>query len=276
MAITASAICKKKVAMLKMLSGCFLMCLLAALPAAAQGVSLTCQSTDMAGYADADFCLPTWIPVIQEDLAEANYTGGREVKALLLFDESEVYLHLLYPCTIRGVSELEIKSQIEAYDPHIKAAGYGTQPITISGLPAIWGRTGNWTFVAYQPADNVLALIYFESSLPAEIGSSFLNSLNINVNQTVSPLYLGYCAQTGPMRKALPIEAYQNASTYNQKNMGYNQQYSQGSEAEARTARFEVTKERMTSEMEDTKERLEETKERLDGYGVIPSPFIQT
>jgi hypothetical protein len=235
----------------------------------------------MAGYADAGFCLPTWVPTVLEDLAEANYTAGREVKALMLFDESEVYLHLLYPCAIRaGLSELELKSEIEAYDPHIKDAGYGAQDITIGGLPAVWGRVGNWTFVAYQPADSALALMYFEASLPQEIGSSFLNSLNINVNQTASPLWPGYCYQT-PITKVQPVTAYANASDYSQRNMDYDrqdydQQYSQGPEAEARLARFESTKERMMSDMEDTKERLDETREHLEGYGMIPSPSIQT
>jgi hypothetical protein len=170
---------------------------------------------------------------------------------------------------------MELKSEIEAYDPHIAAAGYGAQPITIGGMPAVWGRTGNWTFVSYQPSDSALALIYFEEGLPQEIGSSFLNSLNINVNQTVSPLWPGYCYQT-PIEKVEPVAAYGNASTYGQNDMNYDQQYSQGPEAEARLARFEATKERMESNIEDTKERLGETEERLDGYGMIPSPFIQT
>lgn len=272
----AGAVRQKEIIKLRLISGCILLCLLTALPVTAQGVDMTCQSVDMAGYANAGFCLPTGVSVVQEDLAEANYTGGREIKALLLFDESEVYLHLLYPCTIRGISESEIKSQIEAYDPHIKTAGYGTPPISVNGLPAVWGRTGNWTFVAYQPVDNALALIYFEASLPVEIGASFLDSLNIDVNQTVSPLYSGYCSQTVLGQKADPAVANKDASTYSQNDIDYNQHYSQGPEAEARMVRFEATKERMTSDMEDTKERLEETKERLGGYGLIPNPFIHT
>jgi len=279
----AGSVCKNKKTVLNVLLGCLLLCPLIALPVAAQSTGQTCQSTDMAGYADAAFCLPTWVSTVLEDLAEANYTTGREVKALLLFDESEVYLHLLYPCVIHaGLSELELKSEIETYDPHIAAAGYGAQPITIGGLPAVWGRVGNWTFISYQPADNVLALIYFEEGLPQEIGSSFLNSLNININQTVSPLWPGYCYQT-PIAKVEPVAVYGNASNYSQnynyngqEEMNYGQQYPQGPEAEARLTRFEATKERMMSNMEDTKERLDETKERLEGYGMIPNPFIQT
>lgn len=258
---------------------CFLLCLLAILPAAAQGTDTTCQSTDMAGYANASFCLPIGVSVTEEDLAEVNYSEGREVKALLSFDVSEVYLHLLYPCVISAeMSELELKSQIEAYDPHIKTAGYGAQPITVNGKPAVWGKEGNWTFVAYQPAYNAIMLMYLDGNLSVDIGSRFLESLEVTVNPTVTPLPLGYCSNISPQTNAVAPVAYRDISDYSKSDTNYdlvNNDY-HGTEAEDRMDRFEETKERMMSDMEDTKERLGETKERLEGYGMIPNPFFQT
>ncbi len=263
----------------KLLLGCFLLCLPTALPAAAQGMDLTCQSVDMAGYANASFCLPTGVYVVNEDLAEVNYTEGREVKALLRFDMSEIYLHLLYPCIIGAeMSESEIKSHIEAYDPQIKAAGYGAQPIVVNGKPAVWGNVGNWTFVAYQPADNAILLMYLADSLPEEVGSRFLEGLEVSVNQAVTPLPLGYCSNVNPGPNAEAYAAYRNVSSYSKSDIDYdlvNNNY-QRPVAEERMERFEATKEQMMSDMEDTKERLDETKERLGGYGMIPNPFFQT
>ncbi|MDM7911901.1 MAG: hypothetical protein QUS09_02285 [Methanotrichaceae archaeon] len=269
----ARAIHQKEVTELKLLLGGFLLCLLIAMPATAESMDLTCRSADMAGYANVSFCLPAGVSVSQEDLSEANYTGGREVRALLLFDTSEVHLHLLYPCSISGVmQDSDVKSQIEAFDPDIEAASYSDLPLSVNGQPAIWGQSGNWTFVAYQVADNALALIYFEEGLPEEILSSFLEALEIRVNEAVSPLWSGYCAGISPEQKAEPAVVYKNASSYSNSDIDYELHNSQGSNAEARMARFEATKERMMSEMEETKKRLEETKERLGGYGIIPNP----
>ncbi|HSD57685.1 MAG TPA: hypothetical protein VLB04_05845 [Methanotrichaceae archaeon] len=273
----ARTVRQKEATELKLLLGGFLLCLLTAMPATAESMDLTCQSADMAGYANVSFCLPAGVSVSQLDLAEANYTEGREVKALLLFDMSEVHLHLLYPCVIgAGMQESDVRSQIEAFDPDIEAASYSDLPLSVNGQPAVWGQSGNWTFVAYQVADNALALIYFEEGLPEEILSSFLEALEIMVNQAVSPLWPGYCTQTSSEQKAEPAVVYKNVSSYSNNDIDYDLQNSQGPDAEARMARFEATKERMMSEMEDTKERLEETKEKLDGYGIIPNPLFQT
>lgn len=264
---------------MKLLLGCFLLCLLTALSAAAQGTDLTCQSVDMAGYANASFCLPTGVSVVNEDLAEVNYTEGREVKALLRFDMSEIYLHLLYPCIISAeMSESEIKSHIEAYDPQIKIAGYGAESIVVNGKPAVWGNVGNWTFVAYQPADNAIMLMYLDDSLPGEVGSGFLEGLEVSVNQAVTPLPPGYCSNANPGQTAETYAAYGNVSSYSKSDIDYdlvNNNY-QKPNAEARMERFEAAKEQMVSDMEDTKERLNEAKENLGGYGMIPNPFFQT
>lgn len=253
----------------------FLLCLLTALPAAAQGTDLTCQSTEMAGYANISFCLPAGVSVVEEDLAEVNYSGGREVKALLLFDVSEVYLHLLYPCVINaGMTESELKSQIEEYDPQIKVAGYGAQPIVVNGKPAVWGRVGNWTFVAYQPADNAIMLMYLDDSLSEEVGSRFLEALEVTMNQAATPLPPGYCSNL--IQNPETSAAYGSISSHSRSDIDYNLTNYPGTETEERMDRFEATKERMMSEMEDTKERLEDTKERLGGYGMTPNSFFQT
>ncbi len=269
-------VCQKEAIELKLLFSGFLLCLLTAMPAAAGSMDLACQSIDMAGYANISFCLPAGVPVSQVDLAEANYTGGREVKTLLLFDTNEMDLHLLYPCAISTeMQEPDIKSQVKAFDKKIEEADYSTLPISINGRPAVWGQAGNWTFAAYQPADNALALMYFDESMPESIRSSFLEALEIMVNQMVSPLWPGYCTQTSPAQTTGDAVIYKNASSYSDSDTDYNPPNPGGPEAEARMARFEATKERMMSEMEDTKERLEETKERLGGYGMIPNPLLQ-
>lgn len=276
-ATIARTVRQKEATESKLLLGGFVLCILTAMPATAESMDMTCQTVDMAGYANVSFCLPTGVSVSQVDLAEANYSEGREVKTLLLFDMSEVDLHLLYPCAISaGMQESDIKSQIEAFDTKIEAEDYNTLPLSINGQTAVWGQAGNWTFVAYQPEYNALALMYLEDSMPEEIRSSFLEALEIMLNQAVSPLWPGYCTQTSQEQKAEPAVIYKNASSYSNNDIDYNLQNSQGPEAEARMARFEATKERMMSEMEDTKERLEETKERLGGYGMIPNPLFQT
>ncbi len=198
----------------------------------------------------------------------------------MLFDGNEIYLHLLYPCAVRArLSQSQLKSEIEAYDTHIDAADYGAQPISIDGQEAVWGKVGNWTFVSYQPADNALALIYFGESLPEEIGSSFLTSLNIEVNRTVSPLWPGYCIQSVPVRSpAATAVAISGTSPdiQSDENNNYNQRNPSEQVAEDRLARFEATEERMMSGMESTKARLDEARGRLAEYGADPGPFIQT
>jgi hypothetical protein len=273
----ARAIHQKETIELKPLLGGFLLCVLIAMPAAAESMDLTCRSADMAGYANVSFCLPAGVSVSQEDLSEANYTEGREVKALLLFDMSEVHLHLLYPCDISGgMQESDIKSQIEAFDPDIEATSYNDLPLSVNGQPALWGQSGNWTFVAYQVAGNALALVYFEEGLPEEILSSFLETLEINVNQAASPLQPGYCTELSSEQKAKPAVVYEDVSSYSNSDVDYDLHNSQETNAEARMERFEATKERMMSEMEETKERLEETQGRLNGYGIIPNPLFRT
>jgi hypothetical protein len=273
----ARAIHQKETIELKPLLGGFLLCVLIAMPAAAESMDLTCRSADMAEYANVSFCLPAGVSVSQEDLEEADYTGGREVKALLLFDMSEVHLHLLYPCVIGGgMQESDIKSQVDAFDPDIEAASYSGLPLSVNGQPAVWGQVGDWTFVAYQVADNALALIYLEESMPEEIISSFLEALEITVNQAASPLQPGYCTGMSSEQKAKPAVVYKDVSSYSNSNIDYDLHNSQETNAEARMERFEATKERMMSEMEETKERLEETQESLDGYGIIPNPLFRT
>lgn len=270
-------ICSKEAMRIKLLLGCFLLCILTALSACAQDTNLVCQSVDMAGYASVNFCLPSDVSVTQEDLAEVNYTEGREVKSLLLLNGNEVYLHLIYPCDIKaGLSESEVKSSIEAFDHEIKLSGYSPEPISISGRPAVWGQSGNWTFTAYQPVDMALAVIYFPESLNQDLISRFLEGLEISVNETVSPLWPGYCIQERLQRtedKALPALIKTDEGNYSN---GNQPKFQESPEAEKRLARFEATRERMMSDMEETKKRLEETEENLGGIGMIPNPIFRS
>lgn len=270
-------ICSREAARIKLLLGCLLLCILTALSACAQDTNLVCQSVDMAGYASVNFCLPSDVFVTQKDLAEVNYTEGREVKSLLLLNGNEVYLHLIYPCAIKaGLSESEVKSPIEAFDPEIKMADYRTEPISISGRPAVWGQSGNWTFTAYQPADMALAVIYFPESLNQDIMSRFLEGLDISVNETVSPLWPGYCVQERLQRtenESLPVLVKIEEGNYSNENQP---KFQESPEAEKRLVRFEATRERMMSDMEETKKRLEKTEENLGGFGMIPNPIFQS
>lgn len=235
---------------------CFLLlCLLTSLPAVAEE-NQSCKGADMAGYATLAFCLPADVAVLPEALAEGNYTEGREVKALLILNESRVFLHLLFPCRMpsANMEPAELRSRIEAFDPSLKEMTYNTAPLNISGRQALWGGDANRTFAFFQPSNQTLALVLMDENLTEKVRMSLLGSLQITVSQNNSPLLPGYCAEP----EAAAANAENNTNAYYQYHPT-----ERGGDVEARLARFEAAKEQMAAESEATKERLDAAKERL-------------
>jgi hypothetical protein len=153
--------------LLRCLLFCFALCLLTTLPAAAQAESITPFSADLDGYANLDFYVPSEVAVEPESLAEANYTEGREVKAVLLINGSRVSLHLLYPCQA-PTSQLEpdaLKTAINAFNSGLNQTIYNPTPLNISGQSALWGQVGSQIVIAYQPSIQTIALVLIDESL---------------------------------------------------------------------------------------------------------------
>ncbi len=186
---------------------CFALCLLTTLPAAAQAESLTPFSADLDGYAKLSFYVPSQAAVEPEALADANYTEGREVRATLLINGSQVSLHLLYPCQ-SPASQLEtdaLKAAINAYNPAMSQAVYNPNPLNISGQSALWGQVGSQIVIAYRPSVQTIALVLIDESLDENTLEYLIGSLEITVTQGSSPLWPGYCPDTSGS-EAVPSE----------------------------------------------------------------------
>jgi hypothetical protein len=184
--------------LLRCLLFCFALCLLTALPAAAQAESITPFSADLDGYATLGFYVPSEATVEPESLAEANYTEGREVNAVLLINGSRVSLHLLYPCQAPA-SQLEpdaLRAAINAFNSGLNQTIYSPTPLNISGQSALWGQVGSQIVVVYQPSIQTVALVLVDDSLDENTLEYLLGSLQISVNQGSSPLWPGYCSGT--------------------------------------------------------------------------------
>jgi hypothetical protein len=188
---------------------------------------------------------------------ENNYTAGREVRAAMLFNESRVILHLIYPCQA-PTTQLEpaaMKSLLEAYDPVMKQANYFDSLLSVSGHQAIGGQVGDQIFAAYQPANQTAALILMDRNMSEDLMVSFLSGLRITLKEGISPLWPGYCPDTAAV------------STAGKENAPVSRQVvSQTSAAEARQAQFEASKKKMAADMEAARKKLESTKERMMGF----------
>jgi hypothetical protein len=248
---------------LKLLFGCFLLFVLGSMTVGAQADKYSCMNADLKGYAELAFCLPPEVNVNPESLAEANYTEGRDVQASLLFNESRVYVHLVYPCqALKGeLAAADLRSALESFDPALMNASYSPNPLNISGKNALWGQDENRIFVAYQPSEKTFAVIFMDESLSETAMESFLGSLQINVNEGSTPLTPGYCGEpTAVPAVAIPAKVVPETvpSVSDQKPL-------QGPGAEARMSRLESSQEKMATDMEAAQERLAAMKERLDG-----------
>ena len=247
---------------LKLLFICFLLCLLASLPAAAQEDNVTCTSADMGSYAELGFCLPKDVVVEPETLEEVNYTAGREVRASMLLNGSRVSLHLLYPCQ-PPQTELEpaaMKSLIEAYDPAMMQANYSDSNLSIGDRPALWGEVANQIFVAYQPTNQTPALILMDGSMSDELMVGFWGDLRITPKEGSSPLLPGYCPDSTAAPAEVNVESNPAASAE------ASSQLTGETTAESRQAKLMSGKERMAADMEAAKERLAAAKEKMMGY----------
>jgi hypothetical protein len=176
----------------------------------------------------------------------------------LLFNESRVYVHLVYPCkSPKGeLGTADLRSAVESFDPALMNASYNPNPLNISGKNALWGQDENRIFVAYQPSMQTLAVVFMDQSLSESAMESFLGSLQINVKEGSSPLTPGYCGEpTAAPAKVMP-ENIKAASV---------QKTLQGPGAEARMGRLESAQEKMAADREAAQERLAAMKESLDG-----------
>jgi hypothetical protein len=248
---------------LKLLFSCFLLFALGSMTVGAQAEKFSCMNADMKGYAELAFCLPPEVNVNPESLAEANYTEGRDVQASLLFNESRVYVHLVYPCqALKGeLGAEDLRSALESFDPALINASYNPNPLNISGKNALWGQDGNRIFVAYQPSEQTIAVIFMDESLSESAMESFLGSFQINVNEGSTPLTPGYCG--GPTE--VPAEVAPAKVVPENIKPASNQETLQGPGKEARMSRLESSQEKMASDMEAAQERLAAMKESLDG-----------
>ena len=170
-----------------------------------------CTGAEMGSYAKLVFCLPPEVVVEPETMAEANYTGGREVAASMLLDGNRVELHLLYPCQApqEELKPADLKPYLEAYDPIMAQATYNE---SVPG-PALLGQIGNRNFIAYQPNNQTVALVLMDINMSAKMMTTFLGNLSITVNEGVTPLTPGNCPDT-TVTTVAPAEAtVQNNAT---------------------------------------------------------------
>jgi len=167
------------------------------MPAAAQNESFTPFVADLKDYAELSFALPSEVVVEAESLFEDNYTEGRYVAASLLLNESRVYIFLLYPCQApeTWLNALGVKSAIEGFNAGLNQTIYSPTPLNISDQPAIWGQIGNQILVAYQPSVQTVSIIFIDQNVTESVVEYLLGSLQINVSESSSPLWPGYCGE---------------------------------------------------------------------------------
>lgn len=257
--------CKSALRGLEMLVGCLLLssglCILAFSPVAAQANSLTPFSADLDGYAELGFHVPTAAAVEPQSLDVENYTGGREVKAILLINGSRVSVHLLYPCDELG-SQLDaaaLKAAIDAYNPAMSQAVYNPTPLNMSEQSASWGQVGSQIFVAYQPSVQTIALVLIEDSLDENTMEYLLGSLNIAVTKGSSPLFPGYCPDSGESASEAAPAGSANGSSAVAAGANLLENLKSGgikSAGETRQTKIETGKEKMSTDLEAAQDRL--------------------
>lgn len=198
---------------LKAFFGCLLLCLLAFTPAVAQDENFTGIGANLKDYAELSFAVPSGVVVEAESLYEENYTEGRYVAASFLFNESIVWILLLYPCDLPGgeLNATGLKSAIEGYNPGLNQTAYNPAPLNVSDRPAIWGQAppplDNFALVAYQPSNQTVSAIFIDQNVTEEALAYFPESLQINVSESSSPLWPGYCAGDEDVEAAAALDA---------------------------------------------------------------------
>lgn len=235
--------------------------LMAALPAAAQE---GCTGAEMKGYANLVFCLPPEVVIEPEAIAEADYTGGREVAASMLLDGARVGLHLLYPCLApqKELLPAELKPLLEAYNPVLAQADYNE---SIPG-PALWGQIGNQIFIAYQPSNQTVALVLMDINMSEKMMTDFLGNLSINLIEGATPLTPGYCPDTTAATTAAPVEtAAQNDTAAAQNDTAATLTAETTAPAEPGEETLLTGREKMVADMQAAREKLAAAREKMRG-----------
>jgi len=280
----------RRSALLMLLFGCVMMVFMTSVQAAAESKNTSCMAADLKGYAEVDFCLPPEVAVNPEAITLANYSEGREVRASMLFNKSNVFLHLLYPCPAPTtlLNPADLRSRIEAFAPVLSTANYSSTELNITGRPALWGQMENNIFVAYQPANQTIALLLMDGRLNEDVMASFLESLQIAINESKSPLEPGYCNETAvapqpqapesvkPVTNAtlLPKSTSTEDNALTESNPLDNNPLVENnplvanntSETLASQEKFEAGKARMAADMQAAEEKLEEAKKGVRGF----------
>ncbi len=182
---------------LKIFFGCLMLCILVCVSAASQDENVTWVGGEFYDYAEFSFAVPNELEdmVDAESLSEDNYTEGRYVAASLLFNESRVWILLLYPCDApKGdLDAVGLKSAVEGYSTGLNQTIYSPDPLNISDRSGIAGQFGNQILVAYQPSNQTVSMIFIDVNVTGDFLKYFPQSLQIIVNETSSPLWPGYC-----------------------------------------------------------------------------------
>jgi hypothetical protein len=235
-----------------LLIGCMMFCLVTALASAAEETAddSVCTGADMGDYAKLVFCLPSEVVVEPEVMAEANYTGGREVSASMLLDGNRVGLHLLYPCEApqKELDTVDLKPYLESFNPILKTATYNE---SIEG-PVLWGQIGNQIFVSYQPNNQTIALVLMDMNMSESMMTTFLGNLSIAVNEGIAPA--SNCPDTTNTAK-VPAQAVVQTTE--------ERPTSETTASAVSTNGAASSKDKMVSGMEAAKARLEAMKKNM-------------
>lgn len=180
---------------LMMLFGCLILSFLACQPAAAQNESFTPVVAPLMDYAELSFIVPSEVTSEGESRFEDNYSAGRYVAASILLNGSRVYTFLLYPCDApeTWLDAFGVKAAVESFNTGLNRTIYSSTPLNISGQPAIWGQMENQILVAYQPSVQTISMTFIDENISESVLEYLLGSMQINVSESASPLWPGYC-----------------------------------------------------------------------------------
>ena len=188
--------CRSASTGLKVLFGCLILSLLACQPAAAQNETFTPVVAPLMDYAELSFVVPSEVTSEGESRFEDNYSVGRYVAASILLNGSRVYTFLLYPCDApeTWLDAFGVKAAVESFNTGLNRTIYSPTPLNISGQPAIWGQMEKQILVAYQPSVETVSMTFIDENITESVLEYLLGSLQINVSESASPLWPGYCA----------------------------------------------------------------------------------
>jgi hypothetical protein len=187
--------CRSASTGLKVLFGCLILSLLACQPAAAQNETFTPVVAPLMDYAELSFVVPSEVTSEGESRFEDNYSVGRYVAASILLNGSRVYTFLLYPCDApeTWLDAFGVKAAVETFNTGLNRTIYSPTPLNISSQPAIWGELENQILVAYQPSVETVSITFIDENITESVLEYLLGSLQINVSESASPLWPGYC-----------------------------------------------------------------------------------